>query len=156
VDSQCVAAVAVFGFALSYCVTVPAVAAPDTRSTQSGQTFRDCTDCTEMGVLPVLSQIQSRLFHEQGRPLGAALWVVLPEEAKLSLPSPRLRSDEWKSGDRCWLVASIVSGAAVGINLREKAGRFAADGAEGRRGVLGHPVALGGIRRTAVHSAERT
>jgi cytolysin-activating lysine-acyltransferase len=67
----------------------------------------------EWMVMPAVLLNQYRLFHDQGRPVGAALWAFLSEEAeaKLSLNPPRLRPDEWKSGDRCWLVDLIAPGA---------------------------------------------
>jgi cytolysin-activating lysine-acyltransferase len=38
-------------------------------------------------------------------------------EAKLSLSPVRLRPDEWKSGDRCWLVDLIAPGATADNRL---------------------------------------
>jgi cytolysin-activating lysine-acyltransferase len=69
----------------------------------------------EWMVMPALLLNQYRLFHHQGRPIGAALWAFLSEEAeaKLSLTPVRLRPDEWKSGDRCWLVDLIAPGATA-------------------------------------------
>ncbi len=63
----------------------------------------------EWMVMPALLLNQYRLFHDKDRPVGAATWAFLsPEaEAKLSLSPPRLRPDEWKSGDMCWLVDMI-------------------------------------------------
>jgi cytolysin-activating lysine-acyltransferase len=67
----------------------------------------------EWMVMPPLLLGQFRLFHDQGRPVGAALWAFLSEEAeaKMSLTPPRLRPDEWKSGDRCWVIDLIAPGA---------------------------------------------
>jgi len=64
----------------------------------------------EWMVMPALLLQQYRLFHDGGRPIGAAIWGFLsPEaEAKLLLMPPRLRPDEWKSGDRCWLVDLVA------------------------------------------------
>ncbi len=69
----------------------------------------------EWMVMPAVLLNQYRLFHDQGRPVGAALWAFLSEEAeaKLSLTPVRLRPDEWKSGDRCWLVDLIAPWATV-------------------------------------------
>jgi cytolysin-activating lysine-acyltransferase len=73
----------------------------------------------EWMVMPALLLNQYRLFHHQGRPIGAALWAFLSEEveAKLSLNPVRLRPDEWKSGDRCWLVDLIAPGATAESKL---------------------------------------
>jgi cytolysin-activating lysine-acyltransferase len=64
----------------------------------------------EWMVMPAILLNQYRVFHEQGRPVGVALWGFLSQEAetRLSLPLPRLRSDEWRSGNRCWLVDLIA------------------------------------------------
>jgi cytolysin-activating lysine-acyltransferase len=69
----------------------------------------------EWMVMPALLLNQYRLFHHEGRPIGAALWAFLSEEAeaRLSLNPVRLRPDEWKSGDRCWLVDLIAPGATA-------------------------------------------
>lgn len=63
----------------------------------------------EWMVMPTLLVNQYRLFHDKGRPVGVALWAFLSEEAeaKLSMSPVRLRPDEWKSGDRCWLIDLI-------------------------------------------------
>ena len=47
--------------------------------------------------------------------MGAVLWAFLSEEAeaKLSQTPMRLRPDEWKSGDRCWVVEVIAPGATA-------------------------------------------
>ncbi|MDB5394410.1 MAG: ltxC [Rhodospirillales bacterium] len=54
----------------------------------------------EWMVMPALLLQQFRLFHDKGRPVGAALWAFLSQEGEAKLPnSPlRLRPDEWKSG----------------------------------------------------------
>jgi cytolysin-activating lysine-acyltransferase len=69
----------------------------------------------EWMVMPALLLNQYRLFHHESRPIGAAIWAFLSEEAeaKLSMTPVRLRPDEWKSGDRCWLVDLISPGATV-------------------------------------------
>lgn len=66
----------------------------------------------EWMVMPPLLLSQFRLFYDKDRPVGAALWAFLsPEaEAKLSV-NPRLRPDEWKSGDTCWVIDLIAPGA---------------------------------------------
>jgi cytolysin-activating lysine-acyltransferase len=67
----------------------------------------------EWMVMPALPLAQYRLFHHEGRPIGAALCAFLSAaaEAKLSLTPVRLRPDVWKSGDRCWPVDMIMPGA---------------------------------------------
>jgi cytolysin-activating lysine-acyltransferase len=69
----------------------------------------------EWMVMPPLLLNQYRLFHDKDRPVGCALWAFVSEdaEAKLDMPIPRLRPNEWKSGDNCWLVDLIAPGAAL-------------------------------------------
>jgi cytolysin-activating lysine-acyltransferase len=69
----------------------------------------------EWMVMPAVLLNQYCLFHDQARPVGAALWAFLSEEAeaKLSLNPVRLRPDDWKSGDRCWLVDLIAPQATA-------------------------------------------
>jgi cytolysin-activating lysine-acyltransferase len=64
----------------------------------------------EWMVMPPILLRQFRLFHDKGRPVGVALWAFLSDdaEAKLSLSPVRIRPDEWKSGDRCWLIDLIA------------------------------------------------
>jgi cytolysin-activating lysine-acyltransferase len=71
----------------------------------------------EWMVMPPILLDQYRVFHDQGRPVGVALWAFLSEEteAKLSHSPLRLRSDEWKSGDRCWLI-DLIAPFATGEN----------------------------------------
>jgi cytolysin-activating lysine-acyltransferase len=69
----------------------------------------------EWMVMPPILLQQFRVFHDKGHPVGVALWAFLSEEAeaKLSLMPVRLWPDDWKSGDRCWLVDLIAPGATV-------------------------------------------
>jgi len=69
----------------------------------------------EWMVMPALLLNQYRLFHDKDhdRPVGAALWAFLsPEtEVKYSASPLRLRPDEWKSGETCWVIDLIAPGA---------------------------------------------
>jgi cytolysin-activating lysine-acyltransferase len=73
----------------------------------------------EWMVMPPILLQQFRVFHDKGRPVGVALWAFLSEEAeaKLSLTPVRLRPDDWKSGDRCWLVDLIAPQATADNTL---------------------------------------
>jgi cytolysin-activating lysine-acyltransferase len=73
----------------------------------------------EWMVMPAVLLNQYCLFHDQARPVGAALWAFLSEEAeaKLSLNPVRLRPDEWKSGDRCWLLELTALAATADNGL---------------------------------------
>ena len=61
-------------------------------------------------VMPPLLLEQYRVFHGETTPVGVALWASLSAEAeaKLNAGVGRLRPDEWKSGDRLWLVDLIT------------------------------------------------
>ncbi len=50
----------------------------------------------EWMVMPPILLNQYRVFHDQGRPVGVALWAFLSAEAeaKLSPSPPRLRPDD--------------------------------------------------------------
>ena len=69
----------------------------------------------EWMVMPALLLNQFRVFHDNGRPIGAATWAYLSEDAETKISSnfPKLRPDEWKSGDRCWLVDLVAPHATV-------------------------------------------
>ncbi len=61
-------------------------------------------------VMPPLLLEQYRVFRGDTTPVGVALWANLsPDaEAKLNAGAGRMRPDEWKSGDRLWLVDLIA------------------------------------------------
>lgn len=64
----------------------------------------------EWMIMPALLLEQFRVFRDGARPVGLALWGYLNEEAekKVIAGGARLRPDEWKSGDRLWLVEVIA------------------------------------------------
>ena len=73
------------------------------------------------GVLPrVMTPVllgQFRLFYDQQKPIGVVFWgFVMPEacfqhdaevEARLAQGVSRLKPQDWKSGDRLWVVEVI-------------------------------------------------
>lgn len=65
---------------------------------------------------------QYRVFRGDAAPVGVAFWAYLSEEAeaKLQAGGTRLRPDEWKSGDRLWLV-DFVAPAATSENKQTEA-----------------------------------
>jgi cytolysin-activating lysine-acyltransferase len=71
----------------------------------------------EWMAMPALLLNQYRLFHNNGRPVGAAFWAFLSQEAeaKFAISPPRLQPEEWKSGDRCWVV-DLISPFATAEN----------------------------------------
>lgn len=76
----------------------------------------------EWMIMPPLMLEQYRVFRGDTTPVGLALWAWLSEEAekKLEAGLGRLRPDEWKSGDRLWLVDLVAPGATAENKLTEK------------------------------------
>jgi cytolysin-activating lysine-acyltransferase len=60
-------------------------------------------------MTPLLLQ-QFRLFYAKDRPLGVAFWGFVSEEVeeRLKTGTSRLRPQDWKSGDRLWVVEVIA------------------------------------------------
>ncbi|MBC7767388.1 MAG: toxin-activating lysine-acyltransferase [Phycisphaerales bacterium] len=65
-------------------------------------------------VMPPILANQFRVFHAGQTPVGVALWALLSEDAEARLcaavesgAGARLRPDDWKSGDRLWLVELV-------------------------------------------------
>lgn len=64
----------------------------------------------EWMVMPPVLQKQFRLFPGKNQPIGCALWATLSEEAEKRLEegATRLAPQDWKSGDRLWLVELLA------------------------------------------------
>jgi cytolysin-activating lysine-acyltransferase len=60
-------------------------------------------------MTPVLMQ-QFRLFYDQSKPIGVVLWarVSAEVEAMLAAGTTKLRPQDWRSGDRLWVVEVIA------------------------------------------------
>ncbi len=60
-------------------------------------------------MAPILMQ-QFRLFYAKNKPIGVVLWArVSPEvEARLAAGTNKLRPQDWKSGDKLWVVEVIA------------------------------------------------
>ena len=60
-------------------------------------------------MVPVMLQ-QFRLFYDKDKPIGVALWAKVNEETedRLKAGNARLRPQDWKSGDRLWIVEIIA------------------------------------------------
>ncbi len=56
-------------------------------------------------MTPVLLQ-QFRTFYAQDRPLGVVLWATVSDEvaARLTEGTTKLRPQDWKSGDKLWVM----------------------------------------------------
>lgn len=60
-------------------------------------------------VMPPLTLGQYRLFYAEGKPIGAALWAFVDDTVGQRLAGGgRLAANEWRSGDRLWLVELIA------------------------------------------------
>lgn len=80
----------------------------------------------EWMVMPAILLEQFRVFHGDKHPLGFALWAHLSEEAETRMTAAvaagggaRLRPDDWKSGDRLWLVELVAPFATPENKLTE-------------------------------------
>ena len=60
-------------------------------------------------MTPVLLQ-QFRLFYDQTKPIGVAFWATVNDEVeeRLAAGTTRLRPQDWKSGERLWVVEVIA------------------------------------------------
>ena len=61
-------------------------------------------------ALPPVTNGQFKLFRQEGRPIGVALWAYLSEEAENRLEAGvgKLGTDDWRSGPTLWLVELIA------------------------------------------------
>lgn len=60
-------------------------------------------------MTPVLLQ-QFRLFYAKDRPIGVVFWgfVSAEVEERLKAGTTKLRPQDWKSGDRLWVVEAVA------------------------------------------------
>jgi cytolysin-activating lysine-acyltransferase len=60
-------------------------------------------------MTPVLLQ-QFRMFYDKDKPIGVAFWATVNAEVeeRLAAGTSRLRPQDWKSGDRLWVVEVIA------------------------------------------------
>ncbi len=100
------------------------------------------SDLEWLVMTPVLLQ-QFRLFYDQAKPIGVAFWATVNEEveARLAAGTTRLRPQDWKSGERLWVVEVIApfGGAEEMVKdlkakvFPQREMKFLAVGAQGRR-----------------------
>lgn len=64
----------------------------------------------EWFVMPAVLLEQFRIFNGPQHPVGVALWATVSEEteARLAAGAHKLRPDEWKNGERPWLIELIA------------------------------------------------
>jgi len=82
------------------------------------------SDLEWLVMTPVLLK-QVRIFYAPDRPIGVAFWATVNEEVETRLlsGSARLAPQDWKSGDRLWLVdlvAPFGGYEAMMTDLKEK------------------------------------
>lgn len=77
-------------------------------------------------VMPAILLEQFRVFHGEKHPLGFALWARFSEEAEKRFleqveagRGARLRPQDWKSGDRLWLIELVAPFATAENKLNE-------------------------------------
>ena len=67
------------------------------------------SDLEWLVMTPMLLQ-QFRLFYDKDKPIGVLFWATVNEEveARLAAGTNRMRPQDWKSGDRLWVVEAIA------------------------------------------------
>jgi cytolysin-activating lysine-acyltransferase len=79
-----------------------------TQSAQHKQAFF-IGDLEWMVMPPILLQ-QFRMFHAKDKPIGVILWAYVNDEVEQRLlsGSARMRPQDWKSGDKLWIVEVLA------------------------------------------------
>lgn len=64
----------------------------------------------EWFVMPPVLLEQFRIFNGPQHPVGVALWARVSQETetRLEAGAHKLRADEWKSGDRPWMIELVA------------------------------------------------
>lgn len=64
----------------------------------------------EWFLMPAVLLEQFRIFNGPQHPVGIALWATVSEDTETRLISGahKLRADEWKNGDRPWLIELVA------------------------------------------------
>lgn len=64
----------------------------------------------EWFAMPAILLEQFRIFYGPSQPAGVALWAQVSEETEKRLEegASKLRANEWKSGDRFWLIELVA------------------------------------------------
>lgn len=66
------------------------------------------SDLEWFAMTPILAQ-QFRLFYAQNKPIGVVLWAFVNDEVeeRLKAGTTKLRPQDWKCGDKLWVVEVI-------------------------------------------------
>ncbi len=113
-----------------------------TQSPQHKQAFF-LGDLEWMAMPPIILQ-QFRLFYAKDRPIGGALWAFVDDEveARLLSGSARMRPQDWKCGDKLWIVEVVAPFGGTDEMLKDLKGKVFKDrevrfrAVEGGRGVV--------------------
>jgi cytolysin-activating lysine-acyltransferase len=74
--------------------------------------------------MPPIALKQFRLFAQDNRPVGFAVWAFVSDEveARLKTSVNRLKPNEWTSGDHCWLIDLVapMGGAGAFVNMLQE------------------------------------
>ena len=75
-------------------------------------------------MAPVLLQ-QFRLFYGATKPIGVAFWATVSDEVeeRLAVGTTRLRPQDWKSGERLWVVEVIARFGGAEEMVKDLKGR---------------------------------
>lgn len=67
------------------------------------------SDLEWMIMVPVMLQ-QFRIFYDQQKPIGVALWGAVSDEVekRLATGNAKLQPQDWKSGNKLWVVEIIA------------------------------------------------
>jgi cytolysin-activating lysine-acyltransferase len=115
----------------------------------------------EWYLLPAVSNGQVRLFHDNGRPVGFAVWAHVSGEIEDRLKNGgyKLRASDWRSGPKTWLV-DVVAPFGGAEKMLEELGKsaladrhfsFVRVAPEGKREV----VAMAGEKASGSQTAKR-
>jgi len=113
-----------------------------TQSPQHKQAFF-LGDLEWMAMPPIILQ-QFRMFYAKDRPIGVVLWAFVDDEVEARLPSgnARMRPQDWKCGDKLWIVEVVAPFGGTDEMLKDLKGKVFKDrevrfrAVEGGKGVV--------------------
>lgn len=113
-----------------------------TQSPQHKQAFF-LGDLEWMAMPPIILQ-QFRMFYAKDRPIGVVLWAFVNDEveARLLSGNARMRPQDWKCGDKLWIVEVVAPFGGTDEMLKDLKGKVFKDrevrfrAVEGGRGVV--------------------
>ncbi|HZK98991.1 MAG TPA: toxin-activating lysine-acyltransferase [Caulobacteraceae bacterium] len=104
----------------------------------------------EWFCMPAILLEQFRIFNGPNSPAAVAFWASVSEETerRLEAGGNKLRVDEWKNGERMWLIELVAPFGAVDEIMNDLAAsvfagktfKFHQVAADGGRAVVVHPA----------------